>query len=216
MRLLLTQCGGSQNNYPPSHSGARQTKSPWKNSNVHTPHVLQFWYSGMELSFLCRAFFGLGAVVSIGGILLPSFRTHIMNYGSRSTTITTSSSKPKESKDFIDRILRVVGSVQIPHSWFTHYYVVSVLSSCFWGYQIYTRGTVFKFLASHSHQGTNMTVNHVVLAWTLMLAQGIRRLYESLTLTKPSQSKMWVGLWVIGMGYYIFIGIAVWIEGISG
>lgn len=168
----------------------------------------------MDPSLLCKAFFGLGAAVSIGGTLLPSFRTHIMNYGSRSTTTT----EPKQvlTEGSIDRILEFICSIRVPHSWFAHYYVVSVLSSCFWGYQIYTQGSVFRFLASYSHQAsTTMTANQVVLAWILMLVQGIRRLYESFTLTKPSQSKMWVGLWLIGMGYYIFIGVAVWIEGIS-
>ncbi|PQE16092.1 3-oxo-5-alpha-steroid 4-dehydrogenase protein [Rutstroemia sp. NJR-2017a WRK4] len=59
-----------------------------------------------------------------------------------------------------------------------------------------------------------MSVNQVALAWTLMALQGGRRLYESLTLTKPSESKMWVGLWGIGIAYYIAIGVSVWIEGI--
>lgn len=60
-----------------------------------------------------------------------------------------------------------------------------------------------------------MTVNQLTLSWTLMALQGSRRLYESFTLTKPSQSKMWVGLWAIGIAYYLFMGISVWIEGIG-
>ncbi|KAM3070249.1 3-oxo-5-alpha-steroid 4-dehydrogenase [Clarireedia jacksonii] len=58
-----------------------------------------------------------------------------------------------------------------------------------------------------------MSINQIALAWTLMTLQGGRRLYESLTLTKPSSSKMWVGLWGIGIAYYIVIGVSIWIEG---
>jgi 3-oxo-5-alpha-steroid 4-dehydrogenase 3 len=60
-----------------------------------------------------------------------------------------------------------------------------------------------------------MTLNQVVLAWSFMALQGTRRLYESITLAKPSKAKMWVGLWVIGVAYYIVMGIAVWVEGLG-
>lgn len=168
----------------------------------------------MDPSLLCKTFFGLGTVVDIGGTLFPSFRTHIMNYGSRSTTSKTP--ELKAPTGFIQGLIEIVGSLQVPHAWFTHYYVVSVLSSLFWGFQICTKGSTFKLLASYSHPRTsNMAANQVLLAWSFMAFQGVRRLYESITLTKPSQSRMWVGLWAIGMAYYAFMGISVWIEGIG-
>lgn len=167
----------------------------------------------MDPSSLCKAFFFLGAAVDIGGTLIPSFREQIMNYGSRGTNPSASS---KDQKKQPSNLLEYVASIQVPHVWFTQYYVVSVASSIFWGYQIYTRGRAFEFLASYSQpQSDTMTVNQVVLAWSFMVFQGARRLYESLTLTKPSQSKMWFGLWIIGIAYYVFVGISVWIEGIG-
>jgi len=94
-----------------------------------------------------------------------------------------------------------------------------IVSSIFWALQIITHGQVFQYLVLHSHQASSgsptMTVNQVFLAWLLMALQGSRRLYECLTLTKPSQSKMWVGHWALGIAYYIVIGLSVWIEGIS-
>lgn len=168
----------------------------------------------MDPSLLCKTFFGFGTAVDLGGTLFPTFRTHIMNYGSRSTTSKTATLEG--STGFIQSIIEFFGSLQVPHAWFTHYYVVSVVSSLVWGFQIHTQGPMFKLLASYSHPRTsNMTANQVLLAWTFMAFQGVRRLYESITLTKPSQSKMWVGLWAIGIAYYTFMGISVWIEGIG-
>ncbi|PVH72118.1 hypothetical protein DL98DRAFT_470822 [Cadophora sp. DSE1049] len=132
-----------------------------------------------------------------------------MTYGSRGTDSEASKGEQSKSRGLFD----FVASIQVPHTWFTHYYVVSVASSIFWAFQIYTHGPVFEFLASYSWSKDPMTVNQVFLAWLFMAFQGTRRLYESLTLTKPSQSKMWVGLWLVGMAYYVFIGLSVWIEG---
>ncbi|KAI9646222.1 hypothetical protein NHQ30_005662 [Ciborinia camelliae] len=169
----------------------------------------------MDISTICIAFFVLGTTVDLGGILIPSFRQHVMNYGSRG--ITPNSPKDTSFQTKQTSILEDIGSIQVSHTWFTHYYIVSVASSIFWAFQIITRGAAFRFLASYSHQDTTqaMTINQVALAWGFMALQGLRRLYESFTLTKPSQAKMWVGLWAVGIAYYIFMGISVWIEGIG-
>lgn len=165
---------------------------------------------------ICIAFFVLGTTVDLGGILIPSFRQHVMNYGSRG--ITPNASKDPSILSKPANILEFIGSIQVPHTWFSHYYIVSVASSIFWAHQIIARGAAFKFLASYSqHDSTkSMTVNQIALAWGFMALQGGRRLYESFALTKPSQSKMWIGLWVVGIAYYIFMGISIWIEGIGG
>ncbi|KAH7412374.1 3-oxo-5-alpha-steroid 4-dehydrogenase-like protein [Cadophora sp. MPI-SDFR-AT-0126] len=160
----------------------------------------------MDPSLLCKAFFCFGTAVDIGGTLFPSFREYIMTYGSRGTDSHISKSQSQSLFHFI-------ASIQVPHTWFTHYYVVSVASSIFWAIQIYSHGPVFEFLASYSRPKDSMTVNQVFLAWLMMAFQGTRRLYESLTLAKSSQSQMWIGLWLIGIAYYAFIGVSVWIEG---
>jgi 3-oxo-5-alpha-steroid 4-dehydrogenase 3 len=168
----------------------------------------------MDLATLCKAFFTLGTAVNIGGTLIPSFRQHIMNYGSRRSD--TSPSKADGPKNQITELFDFVGSFQVPHTWFIHYYLVSVASSIFWAVQILCKGRVFEFFPSYSQQSTSgMTVNQVFLAWLFMMLQGTRRLYECITLTKPSQSKMWIGIWLIGIVYYLVIGISIWIEGIS-
>lgn len=168
----------------------------------------------MDPALLCKLFFTLGAAVSVGGTLVPCFRENIMNYGPRKAK-DTADMKGSDVKPMIERLFNFVASVQVPHTWFTHYYVISFGSSIFWGYQMSQHGRFIRVLASFSPPSTStMTFNQVFLAWALMTVQGVRRLYESITLTKPSQSRMWIGLWIIGMLYYVFIGIGIWIEGI--
>jgi 3-oxo-5-alpha-steroid 4-dehydrogenase 3 len=166
----------------------------------------------MDPAQLCKTFFGIGTATDLGGTLIPPFRERIMNYGSRSTD-----SKTLEPKTKAANLLDYIASFEVPHTWFTHYYAVSTGSSIFWAHQIVTHGQAFKLLAAYSRPTTSgsMTANQVLLAWSIMTVQGMRRLYESHTLMKPSKSKMWVGLWAIGIAYYVAMGITIWIEGIS-
>lgn len=167
----------------------------------------------MDPSSICKVFFSFGTAVDLGGRLVPSFHQKIMNYGSRGIS---SPSTTKTSKSKTTSLFGYIAAFQVPHTWFTHFYVVSVASSLFWAHQIYTRGPAFESLASFSNTSDQgMTINQVFLACLFMALQGSRRLYESITLTKPSASKMWVGLWLIGIAYYVFMGITVWIEGIG-
>jgi 3-oxo-5-alpha-steroid 4-dehydrogenase 3 len=170
----------------------------------------------MDVALLCQIFFSLGTTIDVGGPMIPPFRKYIMNYGPRSTDSTSIPSKFASHQGKIASLLEYVGSFQVPHTWFTHYYVISVASSVFWAFQIYVHGTAFELLASFSTpRPATMTADQVFLAWLLMAIQGTRRLYESITFTKPSQSKMWAGMWIIGMAFYVFMGISVWIEGIG-
>jgi 3-oxo-5-alpha-steroid 4-dehydrogenase 3 len=59
-----------------------------------------------------------------------------------------------------------------------------------------------------------MSAHQIALCWTLVAAQGGRRLAESMALTRPSQSKMWFVHWVLGIAFYIAIGVSLWVEGI--
>lgn len=64
-----------------------------------------------------------------------------------------------------------------------------------------------------------MSFEQVKITWAMMLVQGVRRLYESLTLSTSSSgnkntSKMQAWHWILGLLFYIAMSIAVWIEGI--
>ena len=170
------------------------------------------WTSILDPARLCKIFFCLGTAIDIGGVLLPSFRSRVMDYGSRSTSSEELTCIRESSNSF-----EYVAAFKVPHTWFTHFYIVSTVSSMFWGHQIFTRGRAFELFAAYSRDTStrSMTANQVLLAWSMMSVQGTRRLYESITLMKRSKSEMWIGLWIIGILYYIAMGIAIWIEGIS-
>jgi 3-oxo-5-alpha-steroid 4-dehydrogenase 3 len=59
-----------------------------------------------------------------------------------------------------------------------------------------------------------MTQDQVTLMWALMAAQGSRRLYETAMWQKPTQSRMPVSHYFLGIFYYIAMSMAIWVEGI--
>ena len=59
----------------------------------------------------------------------------------------------------------------------------------------------------------SMSMNQITLLWSLMLIQGIRRLVESVFVMKTSVSNMWFLHYLLGIGFYLIMGVAVWIEG---
>lgn len=69
-------------------------------------------------------------------------------------------------------------------------------------------------LHSSADNAPSMSIGKVAITWSLMTVQGLRRLHESTTLTKPSQAQMWVGHWLIGIAFYLAMSMAVWVEGI--
>lgn len=104
----------------------------------------------------------------------------------------------------------------MPHGYFTQFYIASVLSSAFWGFQLFFRGGVFQAIASRvseEHRLQSMSLTQVMICWLLLAMQGSRRLWESFTFAKPSTSKMWFIHWLLGLGFYLAAGVAIWIEG---
>ena len=109
-----------------------------------------------------------------------------------------------------------VAAIQVPHAWFQHFYIVSVASSLFWGIQILAKGSVLESLCQSV--GTNvqiegMTIDQIVLTWSLVTIQGVRRLLETTLLGRSSVSKMWFAHWLLGIAFYLALGVACWIEG---
>jgi 3-oxo-5-alpha-steroid 4-dehydrogenase 3 len=104
----------------------------------------------------------------------------------------------------------------VPHAWFKHFYVLSTLSTIFWGYQLWARGWFYRLIATKVSENREafMMVDQIVMLWFVILLQGSRRLYESIVYAKPSLSTMWIGHWIMGMGFYFFVNIAIWIEAV--
>ncbi|KAK9423052.1 hypothetical protein SUNI508_04346 [Seiridium unicorne] len=173
----------------------------------------------LEPARLCQAFFILAACAVLAvAITPPSARGLLTQYGARSSTPPDGTNAQNTASE--GRFTRLIGWAtsfgQIPHSWFGHFYVLSVLSSAFWAVQYFYHGAFLDAIAKHQTARAptpSMTVQQVQLAWLLMALQGVRRLYESLFVMRASSSKMWIVHWLLGCAYYLCIGIAVWIEG---
>lgn len=116
----------------------------------------------------------------------------------------------------VTRILDYLASWTVPHSFFTHFYVTSVLSSAFWATQLLSRGPAFRAVAarvSDEHLRQSMSLNQIIWCWVLMAIQGCRRLYECIAISKPSSSRMWFVHWLLGIAFYVATNLALWIEG---
>lgn len=146
-------------------------------------------------------------------VSLPSsLRDRFLVYGPRATSQTPASRPAEASRGLLD----FLASWRVPHSYFAQFYIVSVISSLFWGFQLFCRGHVFQAVASRvseEHQSHSMALSQVILSWLLLALQGSRRLWESYIFQKPSSSQMSVVHWLLGIGFYLAAGIAIWIEG---
>lgn len=170
---------------------------------------------------LCQAFFVLSAAAVLAvAATPPSARGLLTQYGARNSTPTKNGGAQTEAE--VDRFTRFIGWAtsigHVPHSWFMHFYVLSVSSSIFWAQQYAYSGTILESLAkvqTAQSSAPSMTLHQVQLTWLLMALQGARRLYECMFVMPASSSKMWIVHWLLGCAYYLIMGISVWIEGSS-
>ena len=149
---------------------------------------------------------------------IPSLRTRFVTYGPRATSSSAANDEKSPNAGSGNRILDALGALQVPHSFFKHFYLISVLSSLFWISHILTQSAFLQRICAGvtpDAGARSMSVDQVLVTWALMSVQGLRRLVESIMLEKPSASKMWFVHWLLGMAFYLAMGIAVWIEGAS-
>ncbi|GME25261.1 3-oxo-5-alpha-steroid 4-dehydrogenase [Neofusicoccum parvum] len=167
----------------------------------------------LEPAVLLRSLFLTAASIVLAVDAVPAFRSRFLAYGSRAPSGPGNPASPTRTASA--RLLDHLATYRVPHSWFAHFYVLSVLGSIFWAEQYATDGALLKLIASRAaaHRTATMSVGQVQAAWLLMLAQGARRLYESVVLSRPSSSKMWITHWLLGLLFYGAMSIAVWVEG---
>lgn len=145
-----------------------------------------------------------------------------MDYGARASGQDASHIKRRSViGDPVNNFLGWLASIQVPHGWFTSFYVTLEVLLAFWAFEYLSRGYAFSWIVRGSaakgkddRANAGMTLERVVLTWTLMSIQGARRLYECLAFAKPSQAKMWVGHWIFGITFYAAMSVAIWVEGI--
>lgn len=164
-----------------------------------------------------QAFYLLITIAAFTVYVVPFLSNKFLHYGSRNTPAIENGheASTKQGQTLYSMIEKIAG-LQVPHSWFIHFYIVSVVSSIFWAHQIINKGPAFTFLAlqTQTEQGSYMTINQVAITGSLWALQGARRLFECITLKKPSKAMMPVPTWAIGVLFYLSMGVSIWIEGI--
>ncbi|KAG5930423.1 hypothetical protein E4U53_002238 [Claviceps sorghi] len=159
-------------------------------------------------SGICQAFF-LGATAAFLSLtVLPrDARSAFLDYGARRQ------GRAEGPGGGLARLLGVV-SVQVPHAWFWHFYLLSTGLSAFWAWQFLAGGSVMGVLAGWQGRGRRSAeLGRVVLAWAMMAAQGGRRLFECLFVTRPGRTPMLAVHWVLALAFYAAVSVAVWVEG---
>ncbi|KAL5366165.1 protein DFG10 [Aspergillus floccosus] len=165
-----------------------------------------------------RAFFLFASCTILSVNLFDALRLRFVPYGARVTApVDSGPSQSPSSASLVARGLDYLATLRVPHSYFTHFYIASVLSSIFWAAQVLLHGSAFQAIASRIHpdrlQTPSMSVHQVMLCWFLMLVQGVRRFSECLSFSKPSSSRMWFVHWLVGIAFYVAVAVGVWIEG---
>ncbi|KAJ5083153.1 hypothetical protein N7456_012580 [Penicillium angulare] len=161
-----------------------------------------------------RLFFLLSAATAFSISVPSSLRTRFLVYGPRTTSASTATAEAPEINS--SGVLDYLATWQVPHRYFTHFYIASVLSSIFWFVQLACRGTAFQLVAarmSEEHLQQSMSLTQVLICWILLAIQGGRRLWESYKFAKPSSSQMSVAHWFLGIAFYLAAGMAIWFEG---
>ncbi|TLD20359.1 hypothetical protein PspLS_08383 [Pyricularia sp. CBS 133598] len=163
-----------------------------------------------------QTFFILAAAAVLALTVLPlRARRLLLDYGARGGSRQSAAAA---GGDWLESITVTVTSWgQIPHSWFATFYAISLSGSGFWAYQFASQGEVLRVIASTQDasrpEATGQSLVAVKVAWALMALQGARRLFEQLFVLRPSTSKMWIIHWALGLSFYIFMSVAVWIQG---
>ncbi|KAF1919026.1 hypothetical protein BDU57DRAFT_440912 [Ampelomyces quisqualis] len=145
-----------------------------------------------------RTFYLAASLLILVLQLAPALRRRFLVYGSRATPRGKSATAatplpPSATEQLLDR----AAALQVPHRFFTHFYVASVACSLFWGWRLHMW---------HAQP-------QVQVVWALMLLQGTRRMLESHAYTATSKSTMWFAHWLLGLIYYAATNVAIWIEG---
>ncbi|KAL7920485.1 3-oxo-5-alpha-steroid 4-dehydrogenase domain-containing protein [Trichoderma austrokoningii] len=172
----------------------------------------------------CQAFCVVSSAMLFSMQVLPeNARRALFAYGARRPAHTqhgpNSQAPGRETEAKADSLLVLTSYAQVPHSWFIHFYMVSVSWSIFWGWQYISKGSIMRALAEMQHQSAienqapEVDLSATLVTWLLMGSQGTRRLFECLFVAKPGSSPMSALHWALGVVYYTIVGISVWIRG---
>jgi 3-oxo-5-alpha-steroid 4-dehydrogenase 3 / polyprenol reductase len=165
-----------------------------------------------DLLILVRAFYLLAALSIIIVRFVPSLRDRFLDYGARSNIEHTRHASNAPS-GLVARLLDWIAQVKVPHARFSDFYLFLFICTTFWAYQLHDSGSYVRSMQS----GFNLNVcpvqsTRIAICFLALTIQSLRRYYECITLSKQSNASMWIGHYLIGLAFYFFITIAIWLE----
>ncbi|KAK6509603.1 hypothetical protein TWF481_004338 [Arthrobotrys musiformis] len=202
-----------------------------------------------DLSGIVRFFYVNAILITITLNVFPPFARRLYTYGKNASDIDTKPTKagakdedkkPRTTtKSPLDGLLDIVGKLQVPHSWFTHFYAFSFAVQLFWLLQVISHGRVLQLVlenlpGAQPPEDENATISKqeeeprivpgpdgsqsletILLCIICMTMQSARRLWESIYIQKPGSSKMGILIYIAGITHYTMMGLATWCEGIQ-
>ena len=161
-----------------------------------------------------RAFYVLSSLAILTVRLIPAFAQRFLAYGARATIeqrrgshIDEKFAKQNQPSSVGIKLLDYLATFNVPHSWFTHFYILSLVCS-------FTTLTTLYYFPWYYEETIKRNTNIEVAAFCahLMLLQSLRRLFECIFVHRSSTSRMWIGHYAIGMAFYLATNLAIWIE----
>ncbi|KAL5598845.1 hypothetical protein BROUX41_003827 [Berkeleyomyces rouxiae] len=183
--------------------------------------------------FICVT---IGVAVIANTVAPDSLRDQLFCYGARqaSPAVTAESQgKDKNTKEETSKghlrpslkILRLLLTytgmlIPVPHSWFTHFYIMITAANVFWIYQYYSQGFIMRFIATKEVQLSTepkfVPLERILAGMAMLSFQGVRRLLECLFVLKHSPNSYMLSMhWFLTFFFYTSVSVAVWIEGSS-
>lgn len=162
-----------------------------------------------DLVVVLRWLYLLAATAIITIRLIPPLKNRFLDYGARSKASVHTHDAGLSS------LLNRLAVIQVSHSRFKDFYLTSVFCSICWLMQQLFDGRPLQHVQQMSttklHDKSTPAIK-TVLSLLLVTTQGLRRLHESVNINRHSNSKMWIGHYVLGLLFYISINIAVIVE----
>lgn len=182
-------------------------------AKMNTGHSL----SHIDLSLVIwsiRAFYMLAASAILIVRLIPDLSCRFLDYGARNDSAkkatTRNTALPRWAQVQFHPFLDWLATITVPHSWFTQFYISSTVCSAYW--LIHLPNILPDFPHKLNQAIVSSRECRTLLCMLLLQIQGLRRLYECLVVAKPSQSRMWIGHFCIGIAFYLVTNVAIWIE----
>jgi 3-oxo-5-alpha-steroid 4-dehydrogenase 3 len=160
-----------------------------------------------------RVFYLLSSVAILTVRLTPAFAERFLAYGARVNPAQDGKNhneklaKQNEPSSVGIKLLDYLATFTVPHSWFLHFYILSLSCSV-------TALSTFYYFDYYYEDTIKQNPNIEIAAFCahMMLLQGLRRLLECVFVTRNSTSRMWIGHYAIGMAFYLVTNVAIWIE----